>query len=326
MTTLTDKIEHTKGGRSVKICFIGSCGHAYRTYREMQTCEDAEFVGIAPGSEQEDIDALDRYGMPVYSSYEEMICTTRPEVAVISPVFGLTGKIAVYCAERGINVFCEKPVASDLSELRVLEKAVKENNIHFSAMHFLRFTPSFYAAGKLVREGGIGEVKLMTAQKSYKYGSRPEWYADRGLYTGTIPWIGIHAIDWLYYFGQKKFLTVNAIHSGNPEMTALCQFELEDGVPASVNLDYYRPGTAATHGDDRIRVVGNEGVIEVFGDRYQLINKDGESTVYPTEAPLLARDYLLGREELSAEEIFMLTRVALIARESADKKEKLRIE
>ncbi|MBR5453414.1 MAG: Gfo/Idh/MocA family oxidoreductase [Clostridia bacterium] len=310
----------------MKICFIGSCGHAYRTYREMQTCADAEFVGIAPGSEHEELDGLERYGMPVFSSYEEMIGTVRADVAVISPVFGLTGKIALYCAERGIDIFCEKPIAADLDELDKLEKTVKEKGIHFSAMHFLRFTPSFYAAGKLVRDGGIGDVRLITAQKSYKYGARPEWYTDRALYTGTIPWIGIHAIDWIYYFTKKRFLTVSAVHCGSPEMSALCQLELEGDIPASVNLDYYRPAGAATHGDDRVRVVGTEGVIEVFGDRYLLINGDGESTVYPTEAPLLARDFLLGQEEITAEEIFMLTRAALIARESADRKGKMRIQ
>ena len=37
----------------MKICFIGSCGHTYRTFEEMKLCNEAEFVGIAPGSEHE---------------------------------------------------------------------------------------------------------------------------------------------------------------------------------------------------------------------------------------------------------------------------------
>ena len=310
----------------MKICFIGSCGHSHKAFREMQKCPDALFVGAAPGSEHESPEDLESYGIKIYDSYRRMIEETQPDVAVVSPVFGLTGQIVKYCAEKKIDVFCEKPVASDLSELEALEKTVKESGIHFSAMHFLRFAPSFYAAGKLVRDGGIGQIKLVNAQKSYKYGTRPHWYTDRSLYTGTIPWVGIHAIDWIYYFTRKRFLTIDALHFGNPEMAALCQFELEDNVIASVNVDYYRPVTASTHGDDRIRVVGTEGVIEVFGDRYVLINKDGETVNYPTEAPMLACDYLFDREEITAEEIFMLTKVALSARESADRKQKIRID
>lgn len=302
----------------MKICFIGNCGHAFQAYYEMKMCEHAEFVGIAPASTHENIEDMKKYGMQVFASYEQMIAEMSPDVAVISPVFGLTGKVIKYCAERKIDIFTEKPIAADLSELAEVERAVKDNHIRFSAMHFLRFTPSFYHAQKLVESGAIGEVKLITTQKSYKYGVRPDWYYDRACYTGTIPWIGIHAIDWIFYFSQKKFVSVSALHHGNPEMAALCQFELEDGVMASANIDYFRPQTASTHGDDRVRVAGSKGVIEVFEDRYVVTNQDGTREYRPTEAPKLAYDFLMGKEEISQDEIFMVAKISLLARESAD--------
>ena len=46
-------------------------------------------------------------------------------------------------------------------------------------------------------------------------------------------------------------------------MTALCHFTMEDDVFASASIDYLRPDTAPSHGDDRIRVAGTEGVVEV---------------------------------------------------------------
>ena len=310
----------------MKICFIGTCGHSMQAYIEMSKCADAEFVGVAFGSADEgNPESLNSYGIKTFPSYEEMIEETSPDVAVVSPIFGLTGKIIKYCAERKIDVFAEKPVASSLEELEEIEKAVKDNGIHFSAMHYLRFSSAFYHAQKEVENGAIGEVKLLTAQKSYKYGVRPDWYSDRALYTGTIPWIGIHAIDWVYFFAKKQFKSVSALHCGNPEKTALCQFEMEDDVFASVNLDYYRPSQAPSHGDDRIRVVGTKGIIEVRGRKYQLINEDGVKEIKPEGAPNLAYEFLMNREELSADEVFMLTRVALIAREAADIGKKLEI-
>lgn len=305
----------------MRICLIGSCGHTYHAYCEMKECKDAQFVGVAPGSEHENIEALKMYETDIFPDYKQMIEETKPDIAVVSPVFGLTGRIIKYCAERKIDVFAEKPIAGSLTELEEVERAVKENRIRLSAMHFLRFAPAFYQAQKLVEQGAIGEVRLITAQKSYKYGVRPAWYQDRELYTGTIPWVGIHAIDWVYFFGRKKFLSVRALHQGQPEMTALCQFELEDQLFASVNIDFLRPKTAPTHGDDRVRVVGTKGVIEVFRDRYVLINENGISEQCSEcldKAPKLAYDFLLGQEEITPEEIFMLTRVALTARESAD--------
>ncbi len=302
----------------MKICFIGDCGHAFQTYNEMKMCEEAEFVGVAPASEHDDIEALKKYEIPIFDSYEKMIKDALPDIAVISPVFGLTGRIIQYCAKRKLDIFAEKPIASNLTELVSVEKAIRENNVHFSAMHFLRFHPSFYHAQKQVDGGAIGEVRMITAQKSYKYGIRPEWYKERELYTGTIPWVGIHAIDWISFIAKKKFRSVRALHCGNPEMVALCQFELEEDVIASINIDYMRPQTAMTHGDDRLRVVGSKGVIEVFSDKYVLINEEGIQEYRPTEAPKLAYDYLLRKEEISPEEIFEITRVALCTRESAD--------
>ena len=158
-------------------------------------------------------------------------------------------------------------------------------------------------------------------------GTRPSWYSDRTLYGGTIPWVGIHAIDWIYNFTAKRFLSVNSISFGkDPEMAALCQFEMEGGVVASVNVDYYRPTGASTHGDDRVRCVGTNGVVEVRDGKIILINADGTSVITPTEAPELLESFIDGKDAISAEEIFYLTKVAIIARDSADLKKAIKIE
>ncbi|MBO5454563.1 MAG: Gfo/Idh/MocA family oxidoreductase [Clostridia bacterium] len=307
----------------MKICFIGSCGHTYRTFEEMKLCNEAEFVGIAPGSEHENTEDFKKYNIKVYNSYIKMLEIEAPDIAVISPVFGYTGKIIKECAKRKIDIFSEKLIASNPKELNEVKDCITANNIHFSAMHFLRFTPSFYQAKKAIENGTIGEIKLITAQKSYKYGKRPEWYNDRNLYPGTIPWVGIHAIDWIYFFTKKDFKSVTALDFGNPAKYALCQFELEDEIIASVNIDFLRHINAPSHGDDRIRIAGTDGVIEVFEDKYVLINKDGIKECFQGESPKLALDFLYNKEELTKEEIFMLTEIALKTQLSADRKERI---
>jgi hypothetical protein len=87
--------------------------------------------------------------------------------------------------------------------------------------------------------------------------------------------VGIHAVDWVYAFSGKRFLSVDAQCFGNPEMAALCRYSMEDGVMASVNLDYYRPASAPTHGDDRIRCAGTAGVLEVMNGKITLSDRPG---------------------------------------------------
>jgi len=311
----------------MKVCIIGACGHSKQAYKYLKTREDITICGIAKGSAHEDkIDSLDP-SVRHYDDYIKMLDECRPDIAVVSPVFGLTGRVIIDCAERGISVFAEKPVAASLEELEAVSKAVRESGINFCAMHYLRYSPAFYHAAKMVKAGAVGDVRMITTQKSYKYGTRPGWYSERDLYVGTVPWVGIHAIDWIYHFSGKRFKSVVTHTFGkDPEMAALCQFELEDGTLASVNIDYYRPKNAPTHGDDRVRCVGSEGVIEVMNGRITLIDSEGVHDMIPTEAPELLCEFIEGGEAISPEEIFYLTKVALLARDSADKCESLIID
>ena len=303
----------------MKVCFIGSCGHWKQALNCLKKRQDVQFVGFAPGSAHEKLTRSIDPDIPYFAEYETMLDTAKPDLAIVSPVFGLTGQVIIACAKRKIDVFSEKPIASSFEELEQVKRAVKNSGIQFCAMHYLRFAPAFFHAAKMVQDGRIGKLQMITAQKSYQYGTRPDWYRVPELYGGTIPWVGIHGIDWIAYFSGKRFVSVTAQSIGeSPEMAALCQFRLEDGVIASVNMDYYRPKSAGTHGDDRIRCVGTEGVLEVSGGKILLIDQEGEVEYCPDTAPELLAEFLDGRSPLSLEDIFHITKVAIAARESAN--------
>lgn len=311
---------------SVRAVFIGLCGHYTQAYHILKGRNDISLCGVAPGSAHEKISKSFDPQIPFFESWEEMLDETHPSLAIVSPVFGLTGEIIIACAKRGIDVFSEKPIASDLEQLDRVSQAIKDYGIRFGAMHYLRVAPAFWHAAKMVRDGAIGEVCLLHAQKSYRYGTRPDWYGDRKLFTGIIPWVGIHAIDWIYAFSGKKFLSVNASCAGDPEKAALCRFDLADNVMATVSLDYYRPDAAPTHDDDRIRCVGSRGIIEVRDKKIHLIDAQGAQVIEPSPSPELLTCFLDGRDILTPDEICYLTRVALLARESADTKKTIMIE
>ena len=311
----------------MKVCFIGACGHSKQAYKYLSTRSDIAFVGMAAEDAREGLGASYSPDIPFFDDWRRMLDETRPDLAVVSPIFARTGGVILECAARGIDVFSEKPVASSQCELEAVERAVRQSGIRFCAMHYLRYTPAFYHGAALVRGGAIGQVRMVTAQKSYRYGKRPAWYGDRALYGGTIPWVGIHAIDWIYHFTGKRFLSVSGQCFGrDPEMAALCTFRMEDGALGGMNLDYYRPKTAPTHGDDRVRCVGTEGVLEVRGGEILLCNGEGDRILRPTEAPELLAEFLDGGETIPAQEIFYLTRVALAARDAADTGREIRIE
>ena len=102
-------------------------------------------------------------------------------------------------------------------------------------------------------------------------------------------------------------------------------FEMSNGGTALINLDYLRPETAPTHGDDRLRVVGSEGVLEIkdSGKRVELISSSQEQhDITLPESKSFFADFIAelkgqGKHVLAPEEPFEMTRVSLLAHQSA---------
>ncbi len=321
----------------LKIAYIGNCGFHSAVVNDA-TRGDARFTAcaVAGGTLDEDMSAYyeeikeDHPKAVLYSDYMQMLDVEKPDVVVVSPRFDLTSAICMECAGRGIHIFAEKPVATDLDELHQLKEAIKKSGVYFMAMHYLRLEGPFNQAISIVRNGLIGDVRMINAQKSYKLGQRADFFKKRETYGGTIPWVGIHAIDWIYAIAHSPCKKITACQSkvhnnnhGDLESTCLCQFEFDGGVLASLNIDYLRPAKAPSHSDDRLRVVGTEGTLMVENNVLTVINKDGVSTPNIETESNLAIDFLesvLENREcvISQDEIFDITALALLARESAD--------
>jgi len=322
----------------MRLCIIGSRGHQGYVVDGLREMPSVRVVGISAGSEEDDVGELTGMfgdlgrGAEVYSDYRLMLDELDPDVVSIAGPLEEHARMCIEALRRGVHVFCEKPVATTLKDLKRLRNAYDEADVRFAAMMGMRYDPAFHAAWRAVRDGAIGRVRLLNAQKSYKLGRRPGYYWRRGTYGGTIPWVGSHAIDWIRWFSGGRFKTVYATHTarfnndhGELEASALCHFTLTDDVYASASIDYLRPATAATHGDDRIRVVGTKGIVEVRKGRVFLINNETNGVV-ELEAGCgrqIFRDFVeqiegRGAALIDAEETFEVTEACLLARRSAD--------
>jgi len=230
-------------------------------------------------------------------------------------------------------VFSEKPLATSFEELEELRSAYESTDAELTAMFGSRYEPWFATASDLVQNGSIGTVRLLDARKSYKLGSREAFYRTRETYGGTIPWVGIHAIDWIHWVTNGDFESVYGRHSaqynqghGDLETSGVISFELEDDVLATVTVDYYRPETAPTHGDDRLRVVGTSGVVEVRDGEVYLIDEkdDGERRMPLGNGGSLFAEFLTQLQggdpcRVTATDAFRVTEASLQAREAADR-------
>jgi len=320
----------------LKVCIIGGSGHySYATERGY-LC-NAEIIAIAEGPDKSRCDHVyteicKKYtNVKYYTDYTIMLDEENPDIAVVNPYMIYNAKISIDCLKRGIHVFSEKPAATTLGDLADLAEAYKKYGKIYSNMMDLRFAPGFYEAKLFIDAGGVGEVRLLNARKSYKLGTRGDMYKNSELFGGLIPWVGIHAVDWFYYFTGSKFLSVYASESqqgnkgyGDLGMTAVCHFNMENEVIATVTIDYMRPEGAITHGDDRVRIVGTSGVVEVQGGEAYAIDATGEKELVFTKPRIHIFDEFIkavsgeANNLPTAKDAFYVTEVCIKARMAAE--------
>ena len=323
---------------TLRIGQIGSDGHQGMVLDGIPQVEGAALVAYAKGHPEDTPEKIRRHPActeetRIYDDFREMLKKEDLDLVSVCRPYFLNAEASIAAAEKKINVVSEKPVATTLEDLDALEKTVVQNGIRFTAMFGMRLQPAFQAAKKAIEEGLIGEPVLATAQKSYRFGTRPEFYKSRDTYGGSIPWVAIHAVDYTRWaigleYTQVAALHGNQVHPNYPgcEDQGGILFKLANGGTAMVNMDYLRPPTAPTHGDDRLRVAGSEGVVEVVdcGARTHLIRAGQE----PGDLPLLEpRNFLVdlaaelqgeGQHVIGPEEAIHVTRICLKAREAAD--------
>ncbi len=316
------------------VCIIGACGHVGTAFTDPALCA---FVGGAPGCIEEDTAGIRNLcasrNIPYYDDWRAMLDACRPDAVVVNTVFAYNADIAIDALTRGIHVYCEKPAATTLEKLEELRHTATGTTALLFSMLTMRYEDTFLTLRDIVRRGLIGQPRMLTAQKSYKLGTRPVFYKDAALYGGTLPWVGIHMIDQMLWISglavedARGWQSTRANHGlGSLDITAMAQLKLTGDVLASVHADFLRPSSAPTHGDDRLRIAGTEGVAEVRGGRVYLINADGasEPALLPAQSIFAHFLTLCDRPDLRMSDFYhdcgalQSTRAALLCRDSAE--------
>jgi predicted dehydrogenase len=292
-------------------------------------------VAYAPSAaEDANADPLAKSGKKVqrFADVESLLRDYRPDVVSVGAVFGSAGDIIANALESDRPVVSDKPVATTWKQVNRLRDLTHRTKRVLLTEFDFRSRPSFRAARQAVLDGRIGEPVLATAQKSYRFGQRNAWYADRARYGGTMLWVASHAIDAIRFVTGKKFFAATGRQAnvsrpayGTMEEYVTAMFELDGGATGIVHADYYRPDKTATHGDDRLRVAGTKGIIEVRAGRCLLLGASGAEEDLtesvqppPMHAELLAAIRGESLDYFSTEASLEMAEILLHARDAAD--------
>lgn len=319
----------------MKIVIIGASGHYHQIFDAVSEGFKVDISAVAPGSAGEDISCFQqKTDAAVYEDWRDMLDKEQPDAVVVNPWFSNIAKISAECLKRGIHTYSEKPLAIEMDDLYAVRDAYEKSTASLGCMLNLNCCGWFKTVEKAISDGEIGAVRVIHGQKSYRMGVRGEYYRTRAIYGGTIPWIGIHAIDWALHLGGRC-KSVAAVHTsienrghGDMESAGSVLLSLENGVIGTCDIDYLRPVGSARHDDDRLRVTGTKGMIEVI-DGIVTLENDEKKRVLPLEKginPFVRFINTIGTKEAVslAETAFEDTRISLLARQAADEERVIR--
>jgi predicted dehydrogenase len=315
--------------RSIRIGLIGVDGHVNlvtEVLPAMKEVQLAAYSSPAPSKARELRDVTH------YTDARAMLDKEKLDVVAIATDDGARAAAVLECLDRKLPVFSEKPLAKRRPAYEKIKRQVVAGGLKLGMMLPLRYTPHFQAMRQIVTSGEIGEVAQIQAQKSYRAGLTTAWRNREESYSGTIPWVGIHAIDFMLFASGRRFVECAGFQTriGFPEMgprtnTAGVVYRMDNGGAAMLSMDYLRPESAPTHDDDRLRLAGTEGVAEyqrVTG--VTLISKSGARKVENLPpAGMVFGDFLRSvfggaKPTLSLDEIWGASEAAYAAREAAE--------
>lgn len=189
-------------------------------------------------------------GAAILSCYESLLDAGLDGVVIATPS-ALHAEQAIAALDRGIAVFCQKPLGlTGLETRRVMEAAQAADRllgVDFSYRH----TAAARALAALVEEGALGEVYAADLTFHNAYGPDKPWFFDPALSGGgCLIDLGVHLIDlalWLTGFPAVRAVTSRlfakgrpvASRAGNAEDFALARLDLATGAAVRMACSWH---------------------------------------------------------------------------------------
>jgi predicted dehydrogenase len=250
---------------------IIGCGNIAKRHAE-QIQEVGNLVAVCDIIRSKAEELGKKYNAEIFSSIEELFANKKGiDVAVICTPNGLHAAHSVISLQAGCHVLCEKPMAINSSDCRVMIQETEKAGKHLFVVKQNRFNPPVVAVKKLLDEKKLGNIYSIQLNcfwnRNAKYYEN-SWKGTMALDGGTLFTQFSHFIDLLYWmFGdvkQVKGFKKNAAHQNIIEFedTGVVILEFENGVIGAIN---YTVNSFQKNMEGSLTIFGEKGTVKIGG-------------------------------------------------------------
>ncbi|KQZ23389.1 Gfo/Idh/MocA family protein [Microbacterium sp. Root553] len=199
---------------------------------------DVNLVGVCDATGYL-LDILAKYtGVKTYKDLDKMLDEARPQAVIIATPTHLHAGMIRNALQRGIHVFCEKPLVIDPADSIELSALAEQKGLVTQVGYHNRFVGAFMEVKRLLDLDAIGTVNTALAEAYGPVVLKPAgrtWRSERATGGGCLYDYAAHPLNLLtWYLGTPESV------SGS-QLTSIFSAQIDDAVASTL---HYADGTA----------------------------------------------------------------------------------
>ncbi len=276
----SEKGEDEVDTRTLKVAIVG-LGHLHpRAYMPLfEHCSKTEVVAAFEKDKTLLNGFCKEFGVEGYADLDDLLNREKIDIAAVFLPHCECAEAAIKCADKGIHLLVEKPLAKTADEIRSIAEAVKRNNVKITTGYCWRFHPVVKVMRECIEQGYIGsivtaEARLAAGRVDRYVKGNSRWMLERAKSGGGPMYnLGVHWIDLLCYLLRDTIEEVCAVNSKTStqydiEDTSVAMLKFGKGAIGILSTSYIVPDCFPNGRDLYIGIKGTKGVLS-YAPRYE---------------------------------------------------------
>jgi len=184
---------------ALPVAVIGVGGIGRQTLQALKEIKLVEVVAIADRDPSVAEQVAKEADVPAFTDNRSLLAEARPKAIYAAIPPASCPELISACAQRGIHVWTELPLARDLAEGLMLVRRMEKAGLKLAVGTQRRFAGGYRKAWEIRRR--LGPVFLARAHYLFNWGPNLGWRGDKASAGGgALMELGYHAVDLLVWF------------------------------------------------------------------------------------------------------------------------------
>jgi predicted dehydrogenase len=229
----------------LKVALLGLGGYANRVAEAMKGCSRARVTGLVSGTPQKLKDWSARFQVPEKNCYSYEQYDAIRDNPDIDAVYIITPNAlhlphALRVARAGKHVICEKPMALNAKEGRMMVEACEKAGVKLLVGYRMHFEAKTLEIIRMRKAGDFGKVLYFNGLSGFRIGNPSQWRLNRELAGGgSMMDIGIYAVNGARYMVGEDPVWVTA------QETKTDPVKFKEGVDETITFQFGFPSGAS---------------------------------------------------------------------------------